>query len=820
MNTKNLALIAAGLLLLIACTAVPVSAATYSYEYGTSISSSMVGDYTVATTRAVTYDTELACGWYYVQNGAPGTDYTLPSSEIPIGTYNLVTPCSEDSGLKENMAAQTLEITATSTTSPTPTPSPTTTPSGCSATYCYDLGDTLSSVGGYYGIALDIGAAPNVTLGAGFQRIGVNIYGQKCGDDTFPIGGPYSGITDTEEWPSAGGNTFACIDNGSYSPEGNDYYAIVSTTEFELSGVGKVLNNYWINAQEDNKFAVTCVGGGSSGTEATYSGQTPIDGDDGYSGEISSDVVPAPRGASIGTASYYSAGSGGVATYPHSPVSDTDFYVQTGKDLTHAIFAIHADGATENVKRGISLTPSSNSSICRATYGFVDSGDAKYDAATSCSNEIKSYQFGRGGDKGRWNEDMSKTAPTSGNSGGCLVEWSTKPNYFFVTVRDASNQSIIKNSSFQVSDGDLIDAYTNVYGSRLISSLLGVKLSGGSYTVIATAPGYRSNTTTFTYVTSEHPDEVVYLSTATGSANTSLYLPVNIVDATTGYNIANSQLSSIDEDNIWYNQTNAAGKFFVNGSGVGGATPFTSGYTVALRGNATGYVYNTIVVAVNSATSGVTQSVPLSPRSVTPIDGESTIIASAYNTVTTNSISGVSIKIGNVTKTTNSAGSATFTNVTAGTYSYTATKSGYSTVTSSVNAPSGQLVYLNIPMSSSSINPTVTTTTTAIPTTTPVYNPTTAANGSYTGFWAPLENGAAAAGATPNEMGFLLTGLFVFIGACIGGLKGDGSGPQGQGILIGGFGGFLLSGCFGFINAVLFIVVIVLFGVFLYFFFR
>jgi hypothetical protein len=83
-------------------------------------------------------------------------------------------------------------------------------------------------------------------------------------------------------------------------------------------------------------------------------------------------------------------------------------------------------------------------------------------------------------------------------------------------------------------------------------------------------------------------------------------------------------------------------------------------------------------------------------------------------------LSGVSIQLKNATsrfsKSTTSSGSATFTNLISGeSYTMTASKSGYTTMTKTITGWSAGIVSIDVPLSKTSVNPSVTTTVTPLP---------------------------------------------------------------------------------------------------------
>lgn len=108
----------------------------------------------------------------------------------------------------------------------------------------------------------------------------------------------------------------------------------------------------------------------------------------------------------------------------------------------------------------------------------------------------------------------------------------------------------------------------------------------------------------------------------------------------------------------------------------------------------------------------------------------------------------------------------------------------------------------------------VTGNVTPVPTTTPIQ---------YNGFWAPIANGLSTGGAHPDEIGLLLMGIFVFAGFCIGGWSAApymSGAPFNQPAAIGGGAfGFVLSCAFGFVPIV-WVIIIVFVGIFLFAMYR
>ena len=322
--------------------------------------------------------------------------------------------------------------------------------------------------------------------------------------------------------------------------------------------------------------------------------------------------------------------------------------------------------------------------------------------------------------------------------------------------------------------------------------------------------------------------DVVPIDTINGSP----YYPVTITDATTGNAISGSWLNvdgSVDFTG-WYNRSSPTGKFNITGKGTLGTIPLVSGDILTLEGNATGYVNNGFALLVANSTSGILQTINLLPIGDAPISGEFTAIVNVYASGSTAAISGASVNIqkGNysLTKSTLSSGVATFKNLTAGdSYSLTVSKSGYTTLTKTFTGGSGTVVSIDMPMTSISVNPTATSTITPIPTVTITNIPTTSSTtGGYTGFWGPFYDFFSAMGAVPSQLNLMMAGLFIFAGVVCGGFGAGTIFPGANGLnvngtLVGGVMGFMAATVFGFIN-VLYLIVLVIFGIFLYFFMR
>ena len=298
--------------------------------------------------------------------------------------------------------------------------------------------------------------------------------------------------------------------------------------------------------------------------------------------------------------------------------------------------------------------------------------------------------------------------------------------------------------------------------------------------------------------------------TLTSSQNIPTTNTVNftVIDASTSASIAGSNLSVLQTRSAsglisgapWWNQTSATGKFSVSGLGTGGLQSLLFGDQIYAEGSAEGYVSNSLNLYIGSETIGSTQYIPLTLNEYAPGVGYFTVIYSAYDSTTSNAMSGVSVKqyCSGLTKvgTTNSAGIFSTYNNSVGTCSYTASKSGYTTITKSFTGTSQQILNIEIPMSASSINPTVTTTRTSTTVTGPTTVVPTTTGGTYTGFWGPYYQMFHAMGAQDTELGVLMTAcLIIFLLVIIGIISGGNLYAINSAAAL----GFILSCAFGWI---------------------
>jgi len=199
------------------------------------------------------------------------------------------------------------------------------------------------------------------------------------------------------------------------------------------------------------------------------------------------------------------------------------------------------------------------------------------------------------------------------------------------------------------------------------------------------------------------------------------YYPVTITDASTGYTITNSNLSASEiidgAETHHYNATSATGKFNLTGYGPIMLIPIAVGDVIGLFGTADGYQENGWSIIASSTNNGITQIIPLPPNSIIPKPGEFSSVIMAYDGDTSMGISGAKITVSNAnhsqSKYTLTGGVATFKNMTAtATYTATASASGYTTTSKTFTGSSGEIKYIDIPMSASGVNPPPTVTVT------------------------------------------------------------------------------------------------------------
>lgn len=321
-------------------------------------------------------------------------------------------------------------------------------------------------------------------------------------------------------------------------------------------------------------------------------------------------------------------------------------------------------------------------------------------------------------------------------------------------------------------------------------------------TVTASASGYQTGNLEYYAPTGG----VNYVSIGLDPGITvSNFWPVTIVDATTGYALANSELD-VKEDlsgAAWYNQTSTTGKFNVTGVGNNATLPIVNNMDVYLYGQASGYNPYGYIIMMSPDNNKVLQQIALTPISSMPTSGYFTANYQVYDKISTIAISGASVKqyCSGLTKigAANSAGIFSTVNNTVGTCSYTVSKSGYSTITGTFTGADQEIKAVLVPMSRSSVNPTATATT-ATTRTTISTGPTTivpaTTGGNYTGFWAPYYQMFHAMGAQDTELGVLMTAcLIIFLLVIIGIISGGNLYAINSAAAL----GFILSCAFGWI---------------------
>jgi len=306
---------------------------------------------------------------------------------------------------------------------------------------------------------------------------------------------------------------------------------------------------------------------------------------------------------------------------------------------------------------------------------------------------------------------------------------------------------------------------------------------------------------------SQHLYDFITITTP-GNIPTSNTVNFTVIDSSTSAAIAGSNLSVLQTRSAsgpvsgapWWNQTSLTGKFSVSGLGISGLQSLLFGDEIYIEGSAEGYVSNSLNLYIGSETIGSTQYIPLTPNEYAPGIGYFTAIYSAYDTSNSNALSGVSVKqycsgLTNV-GVTNAAGIYSTYNNTAGTCSYTASKSGYTTITKSFTGTSQQILNIDVPMSSTGVNPTATTTRTSTISTGPTTIVPTTTGGNYTGFWAPYYQMFHAMGAQDTELGVLMTAcLIIFLLVIIGIISGGNLYAINSAAAL----GFILSCAFGWI---------------------
>jgi hypothetical protein len=302
----------------------------------------------------------------------------------------------------------------------------------------------------------------------------------------------------------------------------------------------------------------------------------------------------------------------------------------------------------------------------------------------------------------------------------------------------------------------------------------GINLSVGQAVVFA---GYKEGVYTAnnsgTYVIpSAISHTSLFLKKVSGNATATYQWPVSVVDATTGYTIADSYLnSSLTSGSVYYNRSSPTGKFNVTGTGATGTYPISLGDQLTLVGTKDGYQYNWFSLIMTTTNNGVTQYINLMPSSALPLNTEFAALVSVYEAGTTKALGGARVAItpGIQNTTTNSVGAAAFQNLTAlKTYTATVSKSGFSTTTKTFTGTNQSITTVDVSLSPSSVNPTIPITPTGGVTTIPTVVPTTLPGGNYGGFFGPWYTALHKMGAYDTELNILLTAIIVIIMAVLG----------------------------------------------------
>lgn len=206
------------------------------------------------------------------------------------------------------------------------------------------------------------------------------------------------------------------------------------------------------------------------------------------------------------------------------------------------------------------------------------------------------------------------------------------------------------------------------------------------------------------------------------------YYPVSVVDAVTGNNIANSDLSVslwTGQESNWFNSTSGSGKWTITGYGTGGTIPIETGDVINIYTSADGYESNGWGLIASQENNGITQMRPLMPSGITPISGEFNAQIQVVDNDNQKPLGGVVLileGLGNtVTQVTNNGGSSVFKNLTVGTtYNIQATAYGYTTTSQTFSGISESTKYVDFFLSKSSMNPVYTVPITEVPTYTPI----------------------------------------------------------------------------------------------------
>jgi hypothetical protein len=721
MKLKKITWLAVGLIVLIVCIAVPVSA------YGIS-NLNVASGTTIAPGASITGQ----WNWADFENNGLSSEITggswvsAPSEQNDPATFSAVAGLSgtvsitivEGGSLSQTISYPIASETTSPTTEPTtsPTTEPTTSP-GCTATYCYNLGDAISThyfidprdgVSTIYDENLILSSSHYgeegalETYGTGYGVVYSTIGTQECGSSEFPVG-IYTSIFGSYDT----GHTYQCINNGTFTDAGKDFYGIASNVVLEsASPYPRYGAAPYLSSPFTTHVSVTCIGAGQSGGTGSY----------GASGEIVSGITaPGRQYQSIGieapNGEYSGVGQGIPVLTSSDQNGDTDFYVPTANQESD-VLVVHADGAAIDAgsSGGIVFTPSNPDAECiipiLGLANVVNNG-GHYDQR-SCSAGVLSYNWGAGGAGGTWDsEEEEYTDPDPGNYGGCLVEFTSKPNYFFIGIKDKETDRFIQNASFVYADGNSADTFHSATGYRLISSIQDTALSVGLYSITATASGYSTNATSVNY---ETPGQVFTIYLTPGeSLNATYYRPARIFDSDTGSLISSTLATALDVgDKVWYNRSSPSGNFNITGSGSDGLTPFASGDVIAYIGSSSGYGSKSDLATVSPSTNGQYIYIPLTSINNTPIAGQFMLVIQVMDTSSEAALPYAGVVVNGVTKTTNSFGVATFSNLTVGNdFSVSVSKNGYLSQSFTLVdlGVSGETIYEPVYLISDSVTP-------------------------------------------------------------------------------------------------------------------
>jgi len=186
------------------------------------------------------------------------------------------------------------------------------------------------------------------------------------------------------------------------------------------------------------------------------------------------------------------------------------------------------------------------------------------------------------------------------------------------------------------------------------------------------------------------------------------YVPINVIDISTGNNIFNSSLESdLYGSNAYHTWIGSYGTFNVTGTGTSGLNPINYGDKLYFEASAPNYISNGITKEIKIAGANMFgYTLPLAPNTLTPKSNEVTLAIDVFNDVTGAPLGNAYVVLSNPNKTlsgyTTTAGTIQFSNLSASdTNLISVSKSGFNDYSASVYAPTGGLIYKSIGLVSS-----------------------------------------------------------------------------------------------------------------------